>query len=628
MPPFIRNSLLALMRLTSTLILHHADNILPCADFFNPGWEVEIGTSQGQLEHRNSFRRKIDPVVNGITDMQKFKPVTEIKSKAPTVTMLSHVWFAKDIKTALLAADIIVNQWGFREYRLDIYGALNKAPIYSSECQEIIATKGIGTNVTLKGTADPAMVLEQTWVFLNSSVSEGLPLALGEAALTGAPVVCTDVGASLRVLTDPETGEKYSEIVAPNDPLSLARAQINILAMIDKWVKYAEDGPGEAAPILPVHPTTRDVEIITKRMYDKSPQRKALGMRARSIVQNSFSGERYLREHEQMLWVGRSMHEMLQLPIDQPLEPAYNSNSKRERKQKWQIRSNQSARLEKKMAHPRPPWVKARDSVATSFTSLYASPGVPSRNSVLLAPSPGGYSQLKTPRSGTTTVSSAGISLHSRTNMSYSGRATPPPGSMEAFDQAFEMATMHMAHSRTNSRSASRERSPAGTRPSSPLGVRSGARSGARSPLGQTPSSTRSPSPPSPSADPHGSRRESRSSLPSLSVTSHSESASLLPSGSGGSSSYLTPPEGEPQASTSKSSKRSSNSVRWSFPENMTARHEKLLRMTEGRGTYRKSGLREVEVAEYEEQDPIPQFVDDYNGSTTSSKRRSAKWTR
>src|SRR5947208_5154232 len=31
LPPFIRNALLGLMKLTSTLTLHHADQILPCA---------------------------------------------------------------------------------------------------------------------------------------------------------------------------------------------------------------------------------------------------------------------------------------------------------------------------------------------------------------------------------------------------------------------------------------------------------------------------------------------------------------------------------------------------------------------------------------------------------------------
>ena len=117
--------------------------------------------------------------------MQRFNPVQELKTKHPTVTMLSHVWyalpsllitsrdvfhlligvnsrFAKDIKTALLAADIIINQWGFKDYRLDIYGALDKSPAYTTNCQEIIATKSLRHNVTLRGEADPIDVLQKT----------------------------------------------------------------------------------------------------------------------------------------------------------------------------------------------------------------------------------------------------------------------------------------------------------------------------------------------------------------------------------------------------------------------------------------------------------------------------------
>ncbi|KAF2868581.1 hypothetical protein BDV95DRAFT_578761 [Massariosphaeria phaeospora] len=376
LPPFIRNALLGLMKLTSCLILHHADQILPCADFFNPGWEVEIGSAKGQLTHRNVFRRKVDPIVNGITDMQKFSPVTEIKTKSPTVTMLSHVWFAKDIKTALLAADIISNEWGFKDYKLDIYGALNKSPVYSSECQEILACKGLGQSVTLRGTADPAMVLANTWLFLNSSVSEGLPLALGEAALTGAPVVCTDVGASLRVLTDPDDGKRYSEVVAPNDAYGLARAQINLLAMLDEWAQYAEDDPGTSAPILPHKPTPQDVEIITRRMYEKNDQRRKLGMMARGIVQKSFGGERYLREHEQMLWIGKSCYEMLGLErhvVPPPKHPGRMLSLRRRSigQQRTDTASSNiiDPQLEK-MQHPRPPLTK-QFSTNTSFSSVY-----------------------------------------------------------------------------------------------------------------------------------------------------------------------------------------------------------------------------------------------------------------
>ncbi|KAI1002392.1 hypothetical protein K3495_g5809 [Podosphaera aphanis] len=309
MAPFIRNTLLGLMRVTSQLTLHHADIILPCADFFNPGWEIEIGTSQGSIEHRNKFKRKIDPIINGITDMTKYVPIEKIKSERPTVTMLSHVWYAKDIKTAILAADIIVNEWGFTDYRLEIYGSIDKAPSYSTDCFEMIASKSLPQFVFMCGESNPTSVLEKTWVFLNSSISEGLPLALGEAALTGAPVVCTDVGASLRVLTDPDTGECYSAVVAPNDPRNLARAQINLLAMLDEWAPYANDAEDSVVPTLQRNPTSLDVQRITARMYEKKEERRALGMKCRQIVQKSFNGERYLREHEQMLWVGKARHD-------------------------------------------------------------------------------------------------------------------------------------------------------------------------------------------------------------------------------------------------------------------------------------------------------------------------------
>jgi hypothetical protein len=145
-----------------------------------------------------------------------------------------------------------------------------------------------------------------------------LPLALGEAALTGAPVVCTDVGASLSVLTDSEKGECFSGVVAPNDARALARAQIKILAMIEEWEPYSqnpdtahsgEDLIASVAPKLLDCPSASDIQKITQRMYNQTPARRALGMRARDIVQKSFGGERYLREHEQMLWVGKTQND-------------------------------------------------------------------------------------------------------------------------------------------------------------------------------------------------------------------------------------------------------------------------------------------------------------------------------
>jgi Glycosyl transferases group 1 len=203
-----------------------------------------------------------------------------------------------------LAADVIVNEWGFKDYRLDLYGGLDRSPAYTVECQEIIASKALRQYVTLKGYGNPQSVLADTWVFMNSSISEGLPLAIGEAALTGAPIVCTDVGATFQVLTDPDDPKKrYGSVLAPNNYRSLARAQIAMLAVMDEWQIYGND----ETPVdpFPEQFTPEDVARITKRMYDKTAERRNLGLRLRTIVQKSFSGDRYLREHEQMLWLGK-----------------------------------------------------------------------------------------------------------------------------------------------------------------------------------------------------------------------------------------------------------------------------------------------------------------------------------
>jgi glycosyltransferase involved in cell wall biosynthesis len=304
--PFVNSSLIGLGHLSCVLLEHHADVVLPCAAHFNPGWEVELGTSQGAMMHRKTFQRKIDPVVNGICNMEKFEPIQKIKTATPTAIMLSHIQFVKDIKNAIMATDFIVNKWGFRDYQLHIYGDMERAAGQAVECQELIASKNLGEHCILKGLGRPDVALQDAWLFLNSSISEGLPLAMGEAALTGVPVVCTDVGASFCVVTDEESGERFSEVVAPNDSESLARAQISVMALVGQWSEYGEDEPGFVVPVLE-YPTPKpeSVSAIHSRMIEKQEQRRKLGMMGRKNVLKNFSSERYLREHEQMLWIGK-----------------------------------------------------------------------------------------------------------------------------------------------------------------------------------------------------------------------------------------------------------------------------------------------------------------------------------
>jgi len=308
LPIPVQAMLLAGVKLACHVAYTHTDIVLPCTSVFNPDWEQDLGTDQGLRGSKKLFARKIDPIVNGIGNMDAFQPVKEVRSKLPTTVMLSSVQFIKDVKTAVLAADVIINKFGFTDYRLLVYGAQDRQPSYALETTTLINARNMAGKVVLAGFGSPKEVLKDAWLFMNSSLSEGLPLAIGEAALSGIPIVATEVGATALVLTDPDDPSKrYGEVVPPNDPEALARAQLSILAMLGPWAQYTRDDP--PPPALPDTFSALDVEWITKRMYDKTADRQALGLKLRDVVLRSFHGSRYLREHEQMYWIQRKWAE-------------------------------------------------------------------------------------------------------------------------------------------------------------------------------------------------------------------------------------------------------------------------------------------------------------------------------
>lgn len=81
-----------------------------------------------------------------------------------------------------------------------------------------------------------------------------------------------------------------------------------MLAVCGKWSSFATDNGGEFSNGIPDHPTKEQVDRIQQRMYDQSDSRRALGLNMRNTVLRKFDGDRYLREHEQMLWIGQEVH--------------------------------------------------------------------------------------------------------------------------------------------------------------------------------------------------------------------------------------------------------------------------------------------------------------------------------
>jgi hypothetical protein len=138
--PFVFNTMVRFARMSATLTLYYADVILPCTNVGNPIWETERASSHGNTCHRKLITRKIDPVINGISNMHIYKPDFSKTLEEPTIVMLSHVVPVKDIKNAILSWDVIVNQFKLDKVYLDIYGSTDKVPWYTVECETLLTT--------------------------------------------------------------------------------------------------------------------------------------------------------------------------------------------------------------------------------------------------------------------------------------------------------------------------------------------------------------------------------------------------------------------------------------------------------------------------------------------------------
>jgi len=303
MPRFVQMGLVGITRLVCRLVFVKADYVNPCTSIQNVDWEKWLGGGKyNDDKQKIDISRRIYPVVNGM-NVARFKPKPELENSSPLAVMLSHVSPVKDIHNAIYAANVIVNQLHIQNYQLYIYGSKEKDAAYAVESQNLINSLNLQNNVILQGLGNPSNVLPSGWVFVNSSITEGLPLALGEAGLCGLPVVCTDVGGSREVISNLETGTVFGAIVPPQKARQLALGQLRVLTMTD----------GLEQLIDPDAPTIRledllagGPQIVEQRMCDPviKEKRHKLGLLLRQRTIDTFSIAKYWRQHEQVLWLG------------------------------------------------------------------------------------------------------------------------------------------------------------------------------------------------------------------------------------------------------------------------------------------------------------------------------------
>lgn len=186
--------------------------------------EVELGCPED----------KISIIPNGV-DVEQFKklPPRNEKSKPYiNIGVVARVVPIKDIKTMLLAFDVVKRQ--VQNARLVILGPYDEDMEYYKECLELVSELQL-QDVIFEGRVNIMNYLSDFDIMLLTSISEGQPLAVLEGMAAKIAQICTNVGSCKELLegkSDDQLGK--SGLIVP---------VMNIQAIANAIVELANDKP-------------------------------------------------------------------------------------------------------------------------------------------------------------------------------------------------------------------------------------------------------------------------------------------------------------------------------------------------------------------------------------------------
>jgi len=157
---------------------------------------------------------------------------SENKDKKITVGTIGNIRPAKDYPTLLRTAAIVCKSYS--EVNFIIAGEGSEEDL--NLLRNITNEYGITNNVEFRGfVPDIRKFISSLDVFLSCSITEGLPLAILEAAGSGCPIVATKCGGNEEVLH----GNARNNLVPKQAPEEIAHKLIEIISDIDSAKNYA-----------------------------------------------------------------------------------------------------------------------------------------------------------------------------------------------------------------------------------------------------------------------------------------------------------------------------------------------------------------------------------------------------
>jgi polysaccharide biosynthesis protein PelF len=219
-PGFFKELWARLFERLSRVTYAHADRIVTIFE----------GNRQAQIRD-GADPAKTLVVPNGI-NMEPLAALPRVEA-APgefRIGFVGRVVPIKDVKTFIRAIRIVTG--AVPGARAVIAGPGDEDPAYLAECQALAATLGVADRIEFTGRVDVKQIYPRIDVLVLTSISEGLPLVILEAAAAGIPVVSTDVGACRELLEGQQTEDRAlgasGLVTGLADPGATARAIVSL----------------------------------------------------------------------------------------------------------------------------------------------------------------------------------------------------------------------------------------------------------------------------------------------------------------------------------------------------------------------------------------------------------------
>ena len=303
LPHFVNEQLTRLHRVAGQALYRIADLVVPCNASFNTAWELWLGTDAARLmpllnaleiEHYPLLQsaEAPKPTAAMLSHVYALKDIlTAIRAAAIIVhdyqitdyrlEVYGSLDFDRDyvaacqrlIKQLRLEGNVALRGLGApikvpRDACLAVFvwlyvcegaAAVLCVCVLSRATQRLCQTLSGHTfltprlirpdppnpNTTTTTNAPHPQVLTMAWIYIQTSISEGLPVSVIEAGLTGKPVVATNVGGCAELLANPNAGAGgepfglegpqppwFGRLVAPKDAEMIAYAQLEILGYL------------------------------------------------------------------------------------------------------------------------------------------------------------------------------------------------------------------------------------------------------------------------------------------------------------------------------------------------------------------------------------------------------------